>query len=446
MKHLIKIETTEHGALSVRHMGKDQQWCEAGQSVKVNNQPDAGWGLQKLYYVVAGSSEKHPINIATRTFIMPNGNVTIGGVFKRFVVGDWTEGKNPNVGHLLAVGENGEPVPTSATASDISSKFVPISHSELLTRRNNGTLVPGTWYRITDYVTTTKMEGTQSAYHEFDIIVRADSNSTLNENAFAALPTKPEPDNYFADSHIEAWQLKYCIDNDVERFPWCDPDTGYGVIYWMRDQNGNEAPYDFKNIMFLRDMTWMFDHEEWASHNGIENPRVDIYFFTFSGWNSIVQRSTDLSLKGKFCENNIIEGYGFVGKNVFLHGEEIYPSINNNKLGYGCEDNTFGSHCVNNKFGVYCRDNVAGCSFESNTFGNYVEGNEILDDVQYNEVKDYVSFVKLMRYTQYVVFYHVEGMPNNLLQVRYATQVHFAQVVSLDSHGNVTFFALGDIQ
>lgn len=109
MKHLIKIETTEHGALSVHHMGKDQQWCEAGLSVKVNNQPDAGWGLQKLYYVVAGSSEKHPIDIVTRTFIMPNGNVTIGGVFKRFVIGDWTEGKQPNVGKPFVVGPDGEP-------------------------------------------------------------------------------------------------------------------------------------------------------------------------------------------------------------------------------------------------------------------------------------------------------------------------------------------------
>lgn len=110
MKHLIKIETTEHGALSVSHMGKDQQWCDAGLSVFVNNQPDAGWGLQKLYYIVAGSSEKHPIDIATRTFIMPNGNITIGGVFKRFVIGDWTEGKgNQEDKAVFVKGEDGEP-------------------------------------------------------------------------------------------------------------------------------------------------------------------------------------------------------------------------------------------------------------------------------------------------------------------------------------------------
>ena len=44
--------------------------------------------------------------------------------------------------------------------------------------------------------------------------------------------------------------MKYCIDNDTNRFVWADDANGKGVIYYMKDENNNELPYDFKNIMF----------------------------------------------------------------------------------------------------------------------------------------------------------------------------------------------------
>lgn len=53
--------------------------------------------------------------------------------------------------------------------------------------RDNGELIPGQQYRITDYVTTTTQSNTQSAGHQFDIIVTADDVNVLNENARACL-------------------------------------------------------------------------------------------------------------------------------------------------------------------------------------------------------------------------------------------------------------------
>jgi hypothetical protein len=50
---------------------------------------------------------------------------------------------------------------------------------------------------------------------------------------------------------LEAWELKYCLDNDRQRFTWADL-NGKGVIYYMKDEFGNECPYDFKNILFKR--------------------------------------------------------------------------------------------------------------------------------------------------------------------------------------------------
>jgi hypothetical protein len=35
----------------------------------------------------------------------------------------------------------------------------------------------------------------------------------------------------------------------MTRFEWAT-EKGKGVIYYMKDEWGNEAPYDFKNIQF----------------------------------------------------------------------------------------------------------------------------------------------------------------------------------------------------
>ena len=376
MKHLIKIETTEHGALSVRHMGKDQQWCEAGLSVKVNNQPDAGWGLQKLYYVVAGSSEKHPIDIMTRTFIMPNGNVTIGGVFKRFVIGDWTEGKQPNVGMPFIVGPNGEPTPGSWPAD--SGGMVEVTHDELETMANEGGLTPGSWYRITDYVATTKKAGTQSANHPFDIIVRADSEDTLNENAYAA---RNANDTHFAQCHMQSWRLKYDVYNNATRFAWADEDNGKGVVYWMRDERGNEAPFDFKGIVFERSTEWFGDHAAWCESVLGEVPQESLwlYFLSFVDENGDVQDASVMVFKdggcygnveGMFNNNQILSLPDNVIVESYYYEEGLVYYSNSNTFGNNCNGNTFGNNCYNNTFGNGCYSNTFVNDCTSNTFGN----------------------------------------------------------------------------
>jgi len=60
-----------------------------------------------------------------------------------------------------------------------------VTYSELKKLRDNGELIPGMKYRITDYECSTSQEYTQSASNMFDIIVTADDEHTLNENARA---------------------------------------------------------------------------------------------------------------------------------------------------------------------------------------------------------------------------------------------------------------------
>ena len=89
---------------------------------------------------------------------------------------------------------------------------VSITYAALKALRDGGNLVPGTWYRITDYHTTVSsfLDDTRSVDHQFDVIVRADDASHLNEQAYAA---HHEGDTYFAVAKLEAWELKYSLDN-----------------------------------------------------------------------------------------------------------------------------------------------------------------------------------------------------------------------------------------
>ena len=97
-----------------------------------------------------------------------------------------------------------------------------VTYSQLKELRDNSQLVPGKQYRITDYVTTTTLANTQSAGHQFDVIVTADSYNTFNEVARAI---QHQGDTYFSDSDLNAWQIWYCFDNDKERFPWAKTDS-----------------------------------------------------------------------------------------------------------------------------------------------------------------------------------------------------------------------------
>lgn len=136
---------------------------------------------------------------------------------------------------------------------------IAITYEALKTLRDGGALTPGQFYRITDYVTTTTQGGTQSAGHPFDIIVMALDATTLSEEAWAI---QHDGDVYFQNARLEAWQLKYTLDNDSHNYNWADTEQGKGVIYEMEDEWGNRCPYDFKNIQYKRWKAAIKDHEE----------------------------------------------------------------------------------------------------------------------------------------------------------------------------------------
>lgn len=114
-----------------------------------------------------------------------------------------------------------------------------VYYKELIKLRDNNKLIPGQQYRITDYVATTSDPESRSANHPFDIIVTADDTKTLNENARAI---QHEGDEYFKHCNLAAWKLKYCIDNDINRFTWAIQDIdGYKIV--LSDGDGSTNIY-----------------------------------------------------------------------------------------------------------------------------------------------------------------------------------------------------------
>ena len=110
---------------------------------------------------------------------------------------------------------------TDSNFSSLLAKngLIEVKWQELKDKRDNGQLIPGSLYRITDYNCTTTQENTRSAGHQFDIVLLALSEDKLAEEGWAMMH---ENDTYFVNSNLSAWKVWYCLDNDTARFAWAD--------------------------------------------------------------------------------------------------------------------------------------------------------------------------------------------------------------------------------
>ena len=344
-----------------------------------------------------------------------------------------------------------------------------ITHADLKAMRDAGNLTPGQLYRITDYVTTVNgatIPNARSAGHLFDILVRADSVSTLNEQALAV---RHEGDTYFNDARLEAWQLNYRLDNvqwskqagtyvtdeengytflvvgditlsghtykllqgfgmyvedwsdyalmetvaegeqifcyygDPEEFDPEEPEvvgtasgveevteSGRGTITWMKDEHGNECPYDFKNIQYKRYMAtdsvsgrdglggkyMVADPDNCPQGLSVEDTEDFIWAYTFSSDNSGGEQ-TDYSLTAEHqVHDNVMKSNGSELNNITFFGNS------NNNMSFGNSNNgmsfgnsnlsmSFGNSNNNMSFGNYNGNMSFGNSNRSMSFGNY---------------------------------------------------------------------------
>lgn len=302
-----------------------------------------------------------------------------------------------------------------------------VTHSELVALRDEGKLIPGTMYRVTDYVATVRDNAlyseARSANHPFDIIVTAIDESHLSEECLAA---PHEGDTYFAAQNLFAWRIWYTIDNDTATYDWADPVNGKGVIYRMIDENANDIGYDFKGILFARYPIHPLEGYEGALSNidgwylgckysndaapagiSVDTTAEAQWFYTFShltdGWDD----PTDASLrKGVSAVYNVTipsimrTNARFLSNNVFINGAFAQGKFT--EFGWTQMSTTHAMHIdamgdtSQNTFFGYAgsiqsmsqmRHNICVGDFRHNRIATDFEGNIIVaGDISFNDL------------------------------------------------------------
>lgn len=188
------------------------------------------------------------------------------------------------------------------------------------------------------------------------------------------LIVSPIPETKVVPVNMNAWELKYCLDNDKDLFDWAETD-GKGVIYYLKDEFGNEAPYDFKNAMFRR---YQVSTVSDTILNGLRNMYLyqdgyyaltrnnnSKYWYTFASSDG----SSDGSLFGE-CTYNVINPYIYLspkGKNIRGINNIVLQNANRNDFGHNCYDITILNSADGNIFDGSSSD-ICGVSFARSTF------------------------------------------------------------------------------
>ena len=118
-----------------------------------------------------------------------------------------------------------------------------VTFDELKAAVEAGTLETGYRYRLIDYECKTS-SGHPVEQHPFNIVFEAVSPNNLSEYACAE---RKEDDEYYTSNDLSKWKIKFSF--DAAGYDWVTADSGFkGVIYYMKDEYGNSAGYDFKQI------------------------------------------------------------------------------------------------------------------------------------------------------------------------------------------------------
>ena len=213
----------------------------------------------------------------------------------------------------------------------------------------------------------------------FDVIVLALSGDTLSEQAFA-IQSERDTAGYFASCRLDAWRLSYALDNDDVRFRWASSD-GTGVIYRMIDEWCNDIPYDFKNILFVKDGMKQYTFGEAVATS--EHPE-DNSLMGFSFGNSVQH----------FHEESDVNGYSFT--RVTFGTYCMY-----NTVGHASADVTLGNECIGNTIGVTCYNINLGDKSYDNMIGDSCSGITLGQRCSYNTFERACSSITLGERSNY---------------------------------------------
>ena len=339
---------------------------------------------------------------------------------------------------------------------------VNVEYADLKALRDSEKLEAGKLYRITDYVTLGN-HSINSMEHPFDLVVLALDSKTLSEDVRAL---QHEGDTYFDGQSIHLWKIKYSIDNDTDKFPTASA-TGKGVIYYMKDEKNNDAPYDFKNVrwsitMLPSESTIICptfcnasDLSDLSLLSGCKNNHIgDASYANVVYENADYVSTMHFEVGDKSSSNWVLsplsQGYSSE-KNTYIFGDNsnanrVYSGGFNFKVGNNSSSNLEYNGAKNNEVG----DNSNGNSFfnnaNDNKIGDYCNGNVMQSGSSFNVVTMYTTGMSLGdfgtcsyniigAYSKIVLSQGGSGSNNNIGE--YST-------VTLTGGYNISFNEIGD--
>ena len=279
-----------------------------------------------------------------------------------------------NIGIIDYNGEGSQDAPTELTYAQFWDRY---STSQLIT---------GATYLITDFQTIYSSNTYNNAGQKISW------GLTINPSQVWQLYIRALSNNQI-DRRIKIAGKSWKVEYDPIRKTLPDGITTKGSIIFLRDDNGNSAFYDFKNIKFQ----WT---KEKLQESGI-NTNSDLDLYTFSNIeNGVVSDSSEFS-NTKF--NMLEEG---CTNNVFI-GDTYYnifgPECCNNIFAKGAHDCFIKWNTVNNRFNepvAYLNGSIYHKNFDT---GNTVLSTSISKNVYKVNDVTIVSFLDPITYAHQVV-------------------------------------------
>lgn len=229
-----------------------------------------------------------------------------------------------NIGVMDYIGEGGRTVP------------IPITYSALLEIVERNEVLVGARYIITNYQTI----------YDSNVIVGGKKVSwghNLSSNIspiYQLIVVGINTNKLDSKAYIigKNWEINYDISREVLE----DGTPTKGKITWMKDDNGNSAFYDFKNIKFRRTREQLRN-----TTVAITSPHLDLYTFSLLKNNNVVEDNSENEL----CEYNVFKENCW--DNVFIGNTQnniFEAEFKRNTFIKGCYDSHFLWNTYNNLF------------------------------------------------------------------------------------------------
>ena len=286
------------------------------------------------------------------------------GVLKNFS-GSVLSAKTIAAGNNIQITEANDTITINAIGGGSGGGVIDVTHTQLLSFKNGNQLVPGTFYRITDF---------RTMYDQPDF----DANGVAKTSVAAKVgPIEPIIVLALTDNKLssKAYQEAYPKDTIEYMLEFTTPVNNTvtkGRIIYRKDEWGNETDFDHRNVLFKRYLHPYLQTN--VSHKDTSLTSLEVKFL-YSGLNS---NSSGVKSKGYFASfqqgnfgpfdlpNNVITDLSFdstlglstynstfksiVSSTIqFCHDSILEVSISNSKVN---KVNVSSVYSLNNSFGI----------------------------------------------------------------------------------------------